>query len=360
MHLDQHCGSGVFIPSRSFADMGGTAVLRLSALGDVTLVVPLIHELIKKDPSSEVVWITTSPTRELLGPLKGCRFLIVEKVQGIGSLWRNWKLLKKETFDQLIVAQASFSAHTISCFIKAGRKIGFDPRRGRDLHAIFIDESITYKNEHFVDAYFQLGRLSGLPATSKPDWAIAFTHLDCEWVKSYRDAGSKVVALHPHASKLERRWTQSGYAEIIRKLLDRGCKVLILGGSDEVEVSLNEDLALASHNSLINLTGKLSLSQWASVLSEVDLLVAPDTGAVHIANALSTRVVGLYAVANPKLTGPYNAMDDCVNLYPILVEKYSPKNADHFHHRFHNCNAMEQIEPEIVWEKISKILELPQ
>jgi len=106
------------------------------------------------------------------------------------------------------------------------------------------------------------------------------------------------------------------------------------------------------------LTGKLSLSQWASVLSEVDLLVAPDTGAVHIANALSTRVVGLYAVANPQLTGPYNALDDCVNLYPTFIEKYSPKNANNFHHRFHKCNAMEQIEPDIVWEKISKILEL--
>lgn len=334
--------------------------MRLSALGDVTLVVPLIHELIKKDRSSEIVWITTLPTRELLGPIEGCRYLIVEKVQGIGSLWRNWKLLRKETFDQLIVAQASFSAHMVSCWIKAVRKIGFDPRRGRDLHAFFIDESITYKNEHFVDAYFQLGQLSGLPLPKKPDWSIAFTHLDREWGKSYRDAGSKLVALHPHASKLERRWTQSGYAEIIRKLLDRGCTVLILGGSGEMEVSLNEDLASPSHNSLINLTGKLSLSQWASFLSEVDLLIAPDTGAVHIANALSTRVVGLYAVANPKLTGPYNAMDDCVNLYPTLAEKYSPKNANHFHHRFHNCNAMEQIEPEIVWEKISKILELPQ
>ena len=340
--------------------MGGTAVLRLSALGDVTLVVPLIHEFIKNDPSSEVVWVTTLPTRELLGPIKGCRYLIVEKVQDFGSLWRNWKLLRKETFDQLIVAQASFSSHIICCLIKAGRKIGFDRKRGRDLHAFFIDVSITYKNEHFVDAYLSLGRLSGLPMTNKPNWLLAFNHLDLEWAKSYRSEGSKLVALHPHASKLERRWTQSGYEAIIRKLLDHGCTVLILGGSDEMEVSLNKDLASPSHNSLINLTGKLSLSQWASFLSEVDLLIAPDTGAVHIANALSTRVVGLYAVANPKLTGPYNALDDCVNLYPMFVEKYSPKKANNFHHRFHKCNAMEQIESEIVWEKISTILELTQ
>lgn len=338
--------------------MGCTAVLRLSALGDVTLVVPLIHELIKKDPSSEVVWVTTLPTRELLGPLKGCRYLIVEKVQGFGSLWRNWKLLREETFDQLIVAQASFSAHIVSCLIKAGRKIGFDRRRGRDLHAFFIDESIAYKNEHFVDAYLTLGRLSGAPLTSKPDWSLAFNHLDSVWAKSYRREGSKLIALHPHASKLVRRWTQSGYATIIRKLLDHGCTVVILGGSAVEELSLNRELASLNHKFLMNLTGELSLSQWASLLCEIDLLVAPDTGAVHIANALSTRVVGLYAVANPELTGPYDSLDDCVNIYPMVFEKCSPKNANNFHHRFHKCNVMEQIEPDIVWEKISEVLEI--
>ena len=35
---------------------------------------PLIHELIKKDPSSEVVWVTTLRARELLGPIQGCRY----------------------------------------------------------------------------------------------------------------------------------------------------------------------------------------------------------------------------------------------------------------------------------------------
>ena len=121
---------------------------------------------------------------------------------------------------------------------------------------------------------------------------------------------------------------------------------------------MNKELASINQNCLINFTGKLSLSQWASLLSEVDLLIAPDTGAVHIANALSTRVVGLYAVANPELTGPYDAMDDCVNIFPAVAEKYSPKNANDFHHRFHKCNVMEQIEPGIVWDKIAMILEL--
>jgi heptosyltransferase I len=117
-------------------------------------------------------------------------------------------------------------------------------------------------------------------------------------------------------------------------------------------------LASLNHKFLMNLTGELSLSQWASLLCEIDLLVAPDTGAVHIANALSTRVVGLYAVANPELTGPYNSLDDCVNIYPMVFEKCSPKNANDFHHRFHKCNVMEQIEPDIVWEKISEVLEI--
>ena len=64
------------------------------------------------------------------------------------------------------------------------------------------------------------------------------------------------------------------------------------------------------------------------MLSLADVLIAPDTGAVHIARAMGTPVVGLYAVASPKLTGPYRQMEYCVDRYPQAVKKYLGKDAD--------------------------------
>lgn len=333
------------------------AVLRLSALGDAVLTVPLINQLLYSEKFHNVSWITTQAVVDLIGPIPGCSYIVINKVNSLKTLFSNWLKLKKFTFDILIVAQASFSAHSISFFTKARKKIGFDRRRGKDLHHLFIDESINYKDEHFVKAYMNLGELAGAPIVA-PSWDIAFAHLCKEWAVSFRESGRKFVALHPHASKLERRWSNEGYVRVVRFLLQENCNVVILGGTNEFEKKLNLEIANFFGSEIKNLTGELSLAEWASMLREVDLLIAPDTGAVHLAHALSTKVVGLYAVANPMLTGPLNGLENCVNRYPQAVSKFSSKVDEDYHHRVHDERAMGLIGFDEVWEKVSKILEL--
>ena len=333
------------------------AVLRLSALGDAVLVVPLINQLLSSGKFHNVSWITTQSVVDLIGPIPGCSYIVVDKVKSLKTLFLNWLKLKKFTFDILIVAQASFSAHSISFFTKAKKKIGFDRRRGKDLHHLFIDEAINYKDEHFVEAYMNLGELAGASAI-QPHWGNAFGHLSSDWAKSLRANGKRLVALHPHASKLERRWNNEGYVRVTKSLLKENCDILILGGDSELEKKLNLEIANSVGPEVLNLTGELSLVQWVSLLREVDLLIAPDTGAVHLAHALSTKVVGLYAVANPKLTGPFNGLENCVNRYPQAVSNFSGKIDGDYHHRVHDERAMGLIGFDDVWPKITKALEL--
>jgi len=333
------------------------AVLRISALGDAVLVVPLINQLLSSEKFHNVSWITTQSVVDLVGPIPGCKFVVVEKIKSFKTFLSNWVEFKKHSFDILIVAQASFSAHLFSWCTRAKRKIGFDRRRGKDLHHLFIEESIDYKDQHFVLAYMQLGLLAGAPIVA-PRWDIAFGHLSKEWALSFRESGRKFVALHPHASKLERRWNHDGYVQVVRSLLKENCGVVILGGNHELEKKLNREIANSFGPEVKNLTGELSLLQWASLLREVDLLIAPDTGAVHLAHALSTKVVGLYAVANPMLTGPFNGLDDCVNRYPQAVANFSGKVDADYHHRVHDERAMGLIGFDDVWPKITNALGL--
>jgi len=331
------------------------AVLRLSALGDAVLAVPLINQLLSSGKFHKVSWITTQSVVDLIGPIPGCSYIVVDKVKSLKTLFLNWLKLKKFTFDILIVAQASFSAHSISFFTKAKKKIGFDRRRGKDLHHLFIDEAINYKDEHFVEAYMNLGELAGAPAI-QPDWGNAFGHLSSRWAKSLRANEKRLVALHPHASKLERRWSNEGYVRVTKSLLKENCDILILGGDSEMEKKLNLEIANSVGPEVLNLTGELSLVQWVSLLREVDLLIAPDTGAVHLAHALSTKVVGLYAVANPKLTGPFKNLQNSVNKYPEAVKKFETVEPRDFHHRVHDIRAMQLIVFDEVWDQVSSIL----
>jgi heptosyltransferase I len=119
-----------------------------------------------------------------------------------------------------------------------------------------------------------------------------------------------------------------------------------------------ESLAQQSPAHTLNLSGKTTPKQLAALLSLVDVLIAPDTGSVHIARAMDTPVIGLYAVASPKLTGPYQRMEYCVDRYPQAVLKFLGKNPEQlpWNTRVHNPEAMALITVEDVMQQLEKVL----
>jgi heptosyltransferase I len=337
--------------------MPKVGVLRLSALGDAVLTIPLIETLIASSRFSEVVWITTRPVVELLGPIKKCRFVVVEKTNSLASFYRNWAILRNENLETLILAQASFSAHLVSILVKTKRKIGFDVRRGKDLHRFFINESIPYRDEHFVEAYLSFAaKLRVPPKADLSYWSSAFKHIDLDFGKKFRFVRKFLVLVNPCPSKCERRWTLEGYRLLIKTLLECNCSPVIIGGNDAEEQSFNLKVAEGLGSRVPNLTGSLNLKNWVSLLKEADLVIAPDTGVIHLANALGTPVIGLYAVANPLLTGPFKNLQNSVNKYPEAVKMFESVKPRDFHHRVHDKRAMQLIKFEDVWNKVSSIL----
>ena len=332
-------------------------LLRLSALGDVVLVVPLVNVLLKAFPDAEITWVTTQSTVDLLGPIKRVNWVVVEKPKSLGAISNNRKALRGLRFDTLLLLQASFSAHLVGMQISADRKIGFDRRRGKDFHRFFIDESIPCEDQHFVDAYLAFAQKIGV-ADQEASWAGAFANMDVDWANRTLPEGFPRVGIATTPSKSERRWSEEGYREIIEYLVDRDIVVCLFGGNGTEEISFNAKLASFFPGKIINLTGKTTLPQWSALISEINLLVAPDTGCVHVARALGTPMVGLYAVANPSLTGPYRDQGYCVNKYDEALNKYLPDSkAKDYHLRVHHPDAMSLITSDEVIGKIDQVLE---
>ena len=63
-------------------------------------------------------------------------------------------------------------------------------------------------------------------------------------------------------------------------------------------------------------------------MTHADLVVAPDTGPAHIASAVGTDVLGLFAASNPYRSGPYNSLKWCVNRYPEALKKFTGKSVE--------------------------------
>ena len=118
---------------------------------------------------------------------------------------------------------------------------------------------------------------------------------------------------------------------------------------------------IARPTRVLDLIGQTTPRQLAAILARTRALVAPDTGPVHIATAMGTPVVGLYAVARPELTGPYNSQHLVVNRFPEAVRTILAKEVGEvsWKTRVKSPRAMELITVEDVLKKLEQVLGRP-
>jgi lipopolysaccharide heptosyltransferase II len=110
-----------------------------------------------------------------------------------------------------------------------------------------------------------------------------------------------LVVVHPGASAASRRYPPEKYAQAIDLLVAHtGCATVFTGDASEEQLvrDVRSALAAASHV----LVGELDLAELGALIAEADLLMSNNTGPAHIAAALGTPVVDLYALTNPQHT----------------------------------------------------------
>jgi heptosyltransferase I len=120
-----------------------------------------------------------------------------------------------------------------------------------------------------------------------------------------------------------RNWRADRYAAVADYAARRhGMRVILCGGPSEIERSTGRAIEAAAELPLINQIGKDTLPQLLALLGRATVLVAPDSGPVHMATMVRTPVVGLYAATNPERSGPYLSRPFCVNAYPAAARQF--------------------------------------
>lgn len=109
------------------------------------------------------------------------------------------------------------------------------------------------------------------------------------------------VVIHPGATAPSRRYPPENFAVAAEKLaLHWECQIVFTGSSDEKELIGGIRSAMGAPS--VSLCGLIDIEQLAAVIQEADVLVSNNTGPVHIAAAVGTPVVDLYALTNPQHT----------------------------------------------------------
>jgi heptosyltransferase I len=152
-----------------------------------------------------------------------------------------------------------------------------------------------------------------------------------------------------------RNWQAERYARVADYAHRRyGASVLLTGGATEAERRYGREIAAQSVSRPNDLIGRTSLKQLLAILKRATVLLCPDSGPAHMATAVGTPVVGLYATSDPRRTGPYLSRHLVANQYPEAVEREfgRPVERLRFGQRVRDPEAMSLIEVDDVTAKL--------
>ena len=304
-------------------------ILRLSAIGDACNAASVVQAIQRQYPAAQITWVIGRVEAAFLGHLPGIEFVIFDKSRGWRAYRDLYRALAGRRFDVLLHMQLALRANIASLCIRARRRIGFDRARSKELHGLFINERIAPRQGmHVLDGFRQFASAIGVPLAA-PEWDIPVTAADDEWARAQLDPEARGhLVLVPAASAPERNWPVARYAVLAEHAAAQGFAVYLCGGPTDTERQLAAQIIAQSRVPVSDLVGSSSLRQLYALLRQVSLVVAPDTGPVHMAVAAGTPVIGLYGHSNPDRTGPYRFREYVVDTYHQALAAQQGKTAD--------------------------------
>lgn len=300
-------------------------LLRTSAIGDVTHVVPLVRTLQAAWPQARLTWIVGKLERRLVGDLPGVDFVTFDKAAGWTGMREVWTALRGQRFEALLQMQVALRSNLLSLGIKADRRIGYDAARAKDLHGLVVNERIPARSgEHVLDAIGSFCEPLGLKQT-EVRWDIPIPDEAQAWAAEQLPGDTPTLLVSPTSSHALRNWRPERYAAVMNHAAARGWRVALVGGPSPDERAMADAVLAHCKHAPLDLTGKDTLKKLLALLSRAHLLLTPDSGPMHMANAVGTKVLGLHAASNPNRSGPYSDRRWCVDKYDAAARKYLGK-----------------------------------
>jgi heptosyltransferase I len=202
--------------------------------------------------------------------------------------------------------------------VSAPIKVGFDRARARELQWLFTNARIApHSREHVLDSFF--GFVAALGVQERVlRWDVPLPDDALAYAESLIPDSRPTLVISPCSSHPLRNWPAEAYAAVADyAFLKHGMRVILAGGPTrlELETGIAIESRLDSKTKVINQVGKDTLPQLLALLRRARVLLAPDSGPVHMATMAGTPVIGLYAATNPARSGPYLSRQWCVDAY---------------------------------------------
>lgn len=332
-------------------------ILRLSALGDVTHTVPVVRALQAHWPETRLTWIIGKLEHKLLQNLAGVEFIVFDKRGGWGAVRALRDDLRGRRFDVLLHMQVALRANLLGRLVRSPVRLGWDDARARDRHSWFINHKVAaVPHQHQVQGFLEFPRALGIDVET-PRWDLPVSDTDRAWAEKQLPGEQPTLVISPCSSHTLRNWSVPRYATVAdyaaRTL---GLRVVLSGGPSEQEREMAAAITNEMRSEVINLVGKDTLTQSMGLLERATVVMTPDSGPAHIASALGTPVIGLYAATWARRSGPYRSLDLTVDRFGEAARQYrgKPPEALRWGTRIEQPGVMDLVGVDDVIEKLDQ------
>jgi heptosyltransferase I len=297
-------------------------LLRLSAIGDVCHVLPVIRTLQQAWPATGLTWIIGKLEHRLLGHMPDVEFVVFDKKAGRAGYADLRRRLGGRRFDFLLHMQLALRASLASVLVPADRRVGFDRRRAREGQWLFTNLRIEPRSrEHVLDSFFGFAERLGVRGRTMR-WDIPLPPQALEYALRVIPDSQPTLVISPCSSHALRNWSAERYAAIGDHAAARhGMRVLVCGGPSPLEAQYGAEIQQRMRQPCQNLVGRDTLPEFLATLARTTVLLSPDSGPAHMATTVGTPVIGLYAATNPARSGPYYSREHCVDRYALAAER---------------------------------------
>jgi len=331
-------------------------VIRLSAMGDVAMMVPVLKALTKQYPEVQITVLTRAFFKPFFRDIQNISVFTADvkgEHKGVSGLYKLARQLNKnQHFYAIADLHSVLRSKVLKQFLKSNRFVSINKGRAEKKALVKgkIFEPLKTTHQRYADVFMRLGYKIDLSNPEFPEPVI----LSEKIITILRKTSKKRIGIAPFAAHEGKMYPLS-LMKMVIKNLSKDYQILLFGGG-KYEVEILKQFETDVENT-INLAGKLALDEELDVISNLDVMLSMDSGNAHLAAMLGIKVITIWGVTHPFAGfAPFNQPKDYAlladrNKYPkIPTSVYGNKYTENYK------EAAGSIPPETVIKKIKSIL----
>ena len=285
-------------------------IVNVNWVGDVIFSTPFIRAVREAYPDAHIACLLHPRCSQMLESNRRLDEIICYDEEGSHkSLIGKWRLiqeLRKKNFDMAFLLHRSFTKALITYLAGVKERIGY-PTKSRGW---ILTKAVEEPDEelHKVEYFLNIARAAGI---RPEDTSYEFFVEDAgrEYIagllhRSGVAASDRVVVLCPGGNWDPKRWAPENFAKLGDLLVQKfGARVVLAAAKKDT--LLAEEIENMMKAPAVIAAGRTSLKELGALLERASLVIANDTGPMHIAVAVGAKTIALFGPTSPAITGPY-------------------------------------------------------